>query len=345
MKEKILKFAKEKTTFKTSDLVGFFSNTFSRQYVARILNELVNEQRLLKDGSTRSSTYSLPKNSKFLGDRVVERFVRAGTEEHAVLAEIDKNFNKLKTLKENLKSIFDYAFSEMVNNAVEHSKTKHFDVGVQINNKNLIFTVRDFGIGVFKNIMSKRKLKLETEAIQDLLKGKTSTAPKAHSGEGIFFTSKIADIFELESLGWKMVVDNTINDIFIFSDLRSKKGTLVKFTINLNSKKHLIDMFQEYQSSKETYAFDKTKIRIKLYTLGTIYISRSQARRVMVNLDKFKEIVLDFDKVPTIGQAFADEVFRVFKNQHSDITIKAINMNKAIDFMIGRVADESKKRN
>ena len=71
--------------------------------------------------------------------------------------------------------------------------------------------------------------------------------------------------------------------------------------------------------------------------MGTIYVSRSQARRVLTNLDKFKSIVLDFDQVPTIGQAFADEIFRVFATKHQEIQITPINMNEAVDFMVRRV--------
>ncbi len=49
-----------------------------------------------------------------------------------------------------------------------------------------------------------------------------------------------------------------------------------------------------------------------------------------------KVAILDFDKVPTIGQAFADEVFRVFKESHPEIEIQSINTNPAVDFMIKR---------
>ena len=70
--------------------------------------------------------------------------------------------------------------------------------------------------------------------------------------------------------------------------------------------------------------------------MGTIYVSRSQARRVLADLDKFKTVILDFDRVPTIGQAFADEIFRVFKAKHPDMTITPVGANEAVAFMIAR---------
>ena len=184
--------------------------------------------------------------------------------------------------------------------------------------------------------MQKRHLDSELEAIQDLLKGKTTTQPRSHSGEGIFFTSKIADLFILESFNYRLRIDNRIKDIFI-EKINNLKGTKVTFKISVDTKKHLNEVFVAYQTDPKDYAFDKTEIQIKLYNLGTIYVSRSQARRVLTNLEKFKLVILDFDKVPTIGQAFADEIFRVFAQKQPQTQIKPMNMNEAVKFMVGRV--------
>src|SRR3989338_8465686 len=88
---------------------------------------------------------------------------------------------------------------EMFNNAIEHSESKIISVEVSLRNNKLSFIVEDSGIGVFRNIMKKKGLRSVIEAIQDLLKGKTTTMPKSHSGEGIFFTSKASDLFILDS--------------------------------------------------------------------------------------------------------------------------------------------------
>lgn len=243
-------------------------------------------------------------------------------------------------LEENIQSILEYALSEMINNAIEHSESKSIKVKLLRDDKRFRFFVIDYGIGVFRNVMKKLNLNSEYDAINEILKGKTTTQPKTHSGEGIFFTSKIADKFHINSRGFKLLINNEINDVFVNTTKRSFLGSEVFFEIKTDSKKHLSDIFKEYQSNPDTYAFDKTKITVKLYTLGTIYMSRSQARRILSNLDKFNHIVLDFKDVPTIGQAFADEIFRVYKNNRPDVKIEAINTNKNIDFMIGRVGEK-----
>jgi len=132
-------------------------------------------------------------------------------------------------------------------------------------------------------------------------------------------------------------IDNIINDVFVEELKPSKKGTKVIFRISASSNKNIERFFRKYQTEPKTFAFDKTEVRIKLHSLETIYISRSQARRVLAGLEKFKTVILNFDKVLTIGQGFADEIFRVFKSKHPQIEIKAINTNKPVAFMIARV--------
>lgn len=338
-KSEILHFANKQKIFRTSDVVKGLKNKVSRQQVSSILNDLFRKGLLVRQGSGSFVFYALPTNSHALKKLIHKKLRNNNLKEHEVFDEIKSSSPFLRSLKENVDSIFNYAFSEMLNNAIEHSTSKLINIEVENNKDNLTFTVRDFGVGVFRNIMQQRHLKSELEAIQDLLKGKTTTQPQSHSGEGIFFTSKVGDIFILESFNLRLRIDNIVKDVFV-EEIPSIKGTTVRFQLSLNSKKHLNDIFKEY-TNPATYAFDKTEIHIKLYTMGTIYVSRSQARRVLTHLDKFKSIVLDFDQVLTIGQAFADEIFRVFISKHQDIKITPINMNEAVEFMIKRVEKPS----
>ena len=311
----------------------------SRQFAQRVLRDLVQKGLMIKLGSTRAASYVLPKYAGSVEWKFDKRFSNENLSEHEILEDIEGRAQFRQSLSENVRSIFEYASSEMLNNAIEHSQSQNIQIDVEKSENSLLFHINDFGIGVFRNVMSDRDLESELEAIQDLLKGKTTTQPQAHSGEGIFFTSKVADVFSLESFGKKLTVNNEIDDIFIEEVKPSKRGTKVTFQIACDSEKHLNDTFAEFQTDPEEHAFDKTEIQIKLYTMGTIHISRSQARRVLAGLEKFKSIVLDFNKVPNVGQAFADEIFRVFKNKNPDIQITSINTNKPVQFMIDRVGD------
>lgn len=311
---------------------------FTRQYISKILREMVRSGKVTKFGSTRGAFYVLPEFIDAVGPTAIRRrFRRNNLKEHEVFEKLIAGFPAFRTTPENVRNIVHYAFSEMLNNAIEHSQSGFVEVALENTAQAIRFVVSDFGIGVFRNVMKQRRLTSELEAMQDLLKGKTTTDPKAHTGEGIFFTSKAGDRFVLESFGYRMVIDNTMPDVFFQEDTKVYKGTRVTFTISRNSSMRLDDLFKDYQSEPGSYAFDKTEVRVRLFTMGTIYVSRSQARRILVGLEKFKKITLDFDDVPNVGQAFADEIFRVFQNRHPEISIAPINMNDTVRFMIKRV--------
>ncbi len=73
--------------------------------------------------------------------------------------------------------------------------------------------------------------------------------------------------------------------------------------------------------------------------LKTDYISRSEAKRLLVNLDKFREVELDFKSVKQLGQGFADEVFRIFVEKNPQLIINTSNTNPAIQAMINHVSN------
>ena len=346
-KDHILKIAKAKGTLYSRDLVAQFK--VSRQYANLLISALLQERKLIKLGSTRKAFYVLPEyaqaHQEIFPVQYAKTFKNEGLEEHKVLAHIEETFPTVKNLPENVRSIFTYAFSEMFNNAIEHSKSVRIGVEVSVLKKTLSFIVQDSGIGVFRNVMKQRGLKSELEAIQDILKGKTTTMPKSHSGEGIFFTSKAADIFVLDSFGYQLIVNNEIPDVFVKKVNKIKRGTRIVFTIVASSDRHLQEVFKRYTtlSNQNDYGFDKTEIRVKLYTIGGVHISRSQARRVLAGLEKFKIVVFDFDKVPTVGQAFADEIFRVFHHKHPRIKLEVENMAEGVKFMVKRAQSEALK--
>jgi len=344
-KDKILEIANEKGKITTRELSLQFD--VSRQYLNQLLSELIADKKILKIGGTRAAFYVsseyAKKHPEIIPTIFRKKYKNESLEEHKVLMDIEKSFPILAGLTENIHSIFTFAFSEMFNNAIEHSQSKVIGVEIALHNKKLSFIVEDSGVGVFRNIMKKKKLDSEIQAIQDLLKGKTTTMPKSHSGEGIFFTSKAADKFTLDSFGQHLIVSK--DDVEVKQVSTIKRGTRVIFEIDTSSKLHLTDIFKRFTNLKENsdYGFDKTEIRVKLYTMSGVHISRSQARRILSGLEKFQIILLDFDKVPVVGQAFVDEIYRVFQNTHPDIIIQEENMSEGVKFMVNRAKSEAKK--
>jgi anti-sigma regulatory factor (Ser/Thr protein kinase) len=231
-----------------------------------------------------------------------------------------------------------YAFTEMLNNAIEHSRAGRCTIRVRLTPSYVDFEIRDSGIGVFHSIASKHHLPDEEAAMVELLKGKTTTMPDAHTGEGIFFTSRVGDDFSIRSHRTHIEWKRAKRDVFV-SQRRYLAGTDIHFVLNRSARHKLEDVFGEFAPAEYDFQFQKTAVMVKL--LQTDYVSRSEARRLLANLEKFREITIDFRDVRSVGQGFADEVFRVFANRHSGIVIHPENANPAIMAMIQHVSRTS----
>ncbi|MBI2623383.1 MAG: STAS-like domain-containing protein [Candidatus Liptonbacteria bacterium] len=86
------------------------------------------------------------------------------------------------------------------------------------------------------------------------------------------------------------------------------------------------------------------QIRVQIETITLHPISRSCAREVLSGLEKFKIILFDYEKVPMVGQAFADEIYRVFQELHPDIRLENENMSEGVRFMVERAKSEARKK-
>lgn len=339
-KEKILRFARSRKAFTTADVVDFCKKKFSRQYIQRILNDLLKEGVIVKIGNTKGTIYAAKEHADSLPMRFEKTYSNENLQEHVVWQEIKDQMPFLEALSENVYNILFYAFSEMLNNAIDHSLSR--EILVILENKDEIhFQVRDWGIGIFQSIMNKNPdFKSPKEVIQELLKGKLTTDPKRHSGEGIFFTSKVCESFVLYSEYYQLRAIKNVADGYIeygaFQVAALSKGTQVFATIKKSEIKSLNDVFSEYYSNPAELDFDKTEVKIKLYTVGRACISRSQAKRVLNRLENFKKVILDFEGVTAVGQGFADEIFRIFVLQNPDIDIEAVGMNASVKFMVDR---------
>ena len=263
---------------------------------------------------------------------MVRRFPRAVIAEDRVWQEISSTHPAIGGLSKPARAVFQYAFTEMLNNAIDHSASVDVEVRFEAIDNALAFEIVDQGRGALANLRKVLHLGSELEALQELSKGKLTTLPKGHSGEGIFFTSKVADVFVLESGGLRWTVDNLRDDVAI-ATIPRRVGTRVRFEAGLRPRRKLDDVFAEYT---DDFQFRKTRVVVKLFTYGTRFISRSEARRVLSRLDGFREVILDFKDVEEVGQGFADEIFRVWPADHAGTVIEPVNMTKTVAFMVER---------
>ncbi len=318
-----------------ADIARFTAEHFkiTPQAVLLHIRKMVTDGIVSVTGNTRARKYKLVDKHYLYEYKITDSL----SEDRVWNLDISKHFSMLA---DNVMHIWDYAFSEMFNNAIEHSHGTQIQVVIFQNVLSTAMLIVDDGIGIFKNIQTKFGLMNENEAILELSKGKLTTNPKNHSGQGIFFTSRAVDRFIIESRGIVFVhddADGEAADVLFDSinDGKNHDGTAVFMRLNNNSNRVLTKVFDDF--SVDDCGFDKTIIPIKLAQYGNEFlVSRSQARRVLSRVQLFKNIVFDFANVPQIGQAFADEIFRVFINAHPHIKIEYINANKEVEKMIIR---------
>lgn len=245
-------------------------------------------------------------------------------------------------LSPNTRDILRYVFTEMMNNAIEHSSASTIQCTVIMSFLNTGIMINDDGIGIFKKIQDYFANKGENisidEAVEALFPGKLTTDEKNHSGEGIFFSSRAADAFGILSSG-KLFAHNNFNERIIdITDIEyagTTNGTCVVLQVANNSPKRIKDVFDMYSNAER--GFFKTQIPIAHMFSSGYPVSRSEARRLATLVSGFEEITLDFKDVPEIGQAFTHELFVVFQNQHPEIIMNTVNTCKDVDDMITRV--------
>ena len=123
------------------------------------------------------------------------------------------------------------------------------------------------------------------------------------------------------------------NDNIVDID-ENANGTCVFMSLSNFTNRSAREVFDLY--SDVDGGFTTTRIPLK-NIFDSAPVSRSQAKRLCNRLEKFEEVILDFEGISWMGQGFAHQMFVVFKNAHPSITIKPINMNESVENMYNHV--------
>jgi anti-sigma regulatory factor (Ser/Thr protein kinase) len=307
----------------------------TRQAIQYHLRKMVEIGELEPVGAGRGRRYRRP----LLLERTLET---KGLQEDQVWKEVRAGVPALERLERNGERIANYAFTEMLNNAIDHSGSA--DVRVTVGNRHgrFAFVIADRGVGAFEHVRRTAELEDHVAAIQEISKGKMTTDPKRHTGQGIFFTSKAVDLFSIASNGWRWIVDNTRGDQTI-GESHVRTGTAVVLEIDPGTDRDLAAIFDEY-TDDETLAFDRSRTTVRLFELDVPFVSRSEAKRLVRNLDRFREVIVDFRGVEEVGQGFADELFRVWSRDNPGTKLVPVNMNRAVGLMVERAVAEAGRR-
>lgn len=321
------------------DIANHISDIFkiSRQAVNKHIKKLILDDWIISSGTTKNKTYKLgPQRNNFYSCNISPEL-----SEHSVYM---SNFSwVIDGLKKNVADIIFYGFTEIFNNAIDHSDGTYISVLVHRTIDKVTIGIFDDGEGIFRRIKRLKKLSDERQSILELSKGKLTTDPENHSGQGIFFTSRMFDKFNILSHDFKFGhssdrdLDIMLDNCFTSNGIASN-GTFVIMEISTTSNRIDKEVFDEYTADdNDCFAFNKTIIPVSLAKFGEEnLVSRSQAKRLLTRIENFKIVMFDFYGVDEIGQAFADQIFRVYRNANPGINIKYLNASKEVEIWIKR---------
>lgn len=303
----------------------------TRQAAYYHLSRLSIQGVLIREGARRSSRYRLAANRS-------TTYPLAGLTEDSVWG--DERL-ALRTLDPDVLDhppvvkILNFAFTEMVNNAIDHSHGTSVMVRWFVGSDEVSFEVEDDGIGAFASLRASRGFANDFQAVGELSKGKQTTQPDRHSGLGIFLTSRMVRRFVLAANEHVWTVNNDLDDYAVGQLDHPRLGTLVRCDIPLDTDLEPQTVIRQV-SDPETHRLDRTTLHVQLFREGE-FVSRTEAKLIGARLEGFTLVELDFAGVEAIGQGFADELFRVWARDHPGIALVPVNAGSAVLEMIAAV--------
>ena len=152
----IINAIKKQGYVKTADIVK--KTKYSRAYVHRHLKSLVDDGAIILVGKANDAHYILASKKPLINAKPlkIHRIImNHGLAEDKVLQQIKEQSAIFHNIAGNISSIIDYAFTEMLNNAIEHSSSEKIDIVIMKTADDIRFTITDWGVGIFNNIIKK----------------------------------------------------------------------------------------------------------------------------------------------------------------------------------------------
>jgi anti-sigma regulatory factor (Ser/Thr protein kinase) len=304
--------------------------SISRRSAQSLLAKLVAAQWLVREGTLRKPVFR-PGPLK----QVVHRYPLAGLQEDLPW---QRDFAPFFALPSNVARMAQHAFSELLNNAIDHSGGSSVTVSMRQTAMHLQLLVSDDGCGVFAKIQQNFDIADPTLAMLELSKGKLTSLPDLHSGHGLFFTSRLADVFDLHAnhrafqfRGWDRRSWHTTKPT-------PRQGTSIYVAIALETSRTLDAVLRAHSADGAGFAFETTLVPLQLIAGGQTGLeSRAQAKRVASRLQRFRRAEVDFSGIADVGHGFADELFRVFTRAHPGLELVPLHMAPRVAEMVNSV--------
>jgi anti-sigma regulatory factor (Ser/Thr protein kinase) len=243
----------------------------------------------------------------------------------------------LQDLPDNVREICHHGFTEILNNAKDHSESQTVSVRAEVTAARVEMIVHDHGVGIFRKIEDGVRREDGRSAVLELTGGRLTTDPQHHTGTGLYFTSRMFDSFGLSSQRLALI-HVPESEAVLIEGQPEVEGTVVAMKIATHSTRTAREVLERCALEQQEAGPRRSQVVVRVAGSDEEpLVSRSQAQRIVPRLTRFEDVLLDFSGVATIGPAFADEIFRVFRASHPEVRITPIHVSEDVFRMIRRV--------
>ncbi len=303
----------------------------SRRSAGHVLRKLVALQWLQATGTSRKPVYQ-PGALR----QVVHRYALAGLQEDLPWR---RDFAPLFELPAEVRRMAQHAFTELLNNAIDHSGGQRVTVSMRQTPLQVQLLVSDDGVGLFQRVEQGFGIADPALAMLELAKGKLTSHPERHAGHGLFFASRLADVFDVHANDAAYQCRSWDRRRWQAGRPAARSGTAVYLAIALDTPRTLDGVLRAHSLSQAGYAFERTEVPLNLIAGPEAALaSRADARRVASHLARFRRADLVFDGIAEIGHGFADELFRVLRRELPDTELVPVAAGPRVAEMIAAVS-------
>ena len=265
--------------------------------------------------------------------QVVQHYALAGLQEDAPWR---FDFAPCFDLPPAVQRMARHAFTELLNNAVDHSGGSQVTVSMRQTPLQLQILVSDNGCGLFQRIAGSFDIADPALAMFELSKGKLSSQPDQHCGHGLYFCARLADVFDIHANGSAFQRRAWDGGGWQPARAAAHSGTSVYLAIALDTRCTLDGVLREAGLGDNPVPgdFRRTQVPLALLAFDRALASRAEARRATARLTHFEEAEIDFSGIDDVGHGFADELFRVFRHQHPGLALRPVGVNPRIGAML-----------
>ena len=192
---------------------------------------------------------------------MVRRYPLSGLQEDLPWS---RDFAPYFALPDGVARLARHAFTELLNNAIDHSGGTTVTVSMRQTPSHVQLLVSDDGCGLFEHIGQAFAIDEPKLAMLELSKGKLSSQPDWHTGRGLYFTARIADVLDVHANAaafqhrawqanrWQPVRPAT------------QQGTSVFVAFALDTRRSLDEVMRAHSLDGQGYGFERTVVPLQL---------------------------------------------------------------------------------